>query len=159
MQFPAPWNQKRFDYTAVEVRKDVMETELKDNLPVPLSLMMKREGLHVKDMLYVVHYPEEKDFKRCENGEHIRVLNGELKMLTSVSYSSSTDTTMQAQNGIVSYALCRRPFHWSHCHHIWGILWKPNAEGIQQRVGCGRASPWWPAKTDQPCHLHRCDCG
>ena len=108
MQFPKPWGLKRFDYTAVEVKKDVMETKLKAEMPKPLSLtkcadMLQKEGLHVKDMLYVVHYPRDEKYARCLNGEHIRVLDGKLVkcgvIIVKVPVmASSAYTTIQSQN-------------------------------------------------------------
>ena len=65
---------------------DVLKKHLEEHLnttPKPLSLaksvqLMKSEGLHVNNMLYIVHYPKEGEYKRSENSEHVRVLQGEL---------------------------------------------------------------------------------
>ena len=70
MQFPAPWDMKRSDYTAVEVNKIVMERKLNE-VPEPFQLamfaeLMRKEDslswLGVNDMISIVHYPKERNF-------------------------------------------------------------------------------------------------
>lgn len=78
----AEW-RKRLDYTAVEVRKSVLEDQLKEEAPEPLSVTQytkwkKSNTLSVGDQLYIVHYPREQGYYRCTNGEHIRVLQGKV---------------------------------------------------------------------------------
>ena len=78
MQFPE-WGRK-FGYSAVEVKLDVLQKHLKET-PMPLSLataeMMEKENLHVNDTLYRVHYPAKpKLYIRCENAEQICVVEG-----------------------------------------------------------------------------------
>ena len=75
---------KRLDYTAVEVKMDVLRRHLKDEVPKLLSLTkyaewMKSNSLHVDDLLYIVHYPRQQGFYRCTNAEHIHVLQGRLE--------------------------------------------------------------------------------
>ena len=79
-QFPN-WG-RRFDYTAVEVKTDVIQRYLEDKAPEPLLLtkcaeMMKSEDLRVNNMLYMVHYPKQPfAFHRHENAEHICRIEG-----------------------------------------------------------------------------------
>ena len=79
-QFP-DW-KRRFDYTVVEVKTDVLRKYLNDKAPKPLSLtkcaeMMKTEGLRLNNMLYMVHYPKEpKAFDRYESAEQICRIEG-----------------------------------------------------------------------------------
>ena len=70
VQFPAPWDMKRSDYTAVEVNKIVMERKLNE-VPETLQLamlaeLMRKEGLlsrlGVNDIISIVHYPKERNF-------------------------------------------------------------------------------------------------
>ena len=74
--------KRRFDYTVVEVKMDVLQKYLKEEAPEPLSLtkcaeMMKNEGLHVNNMLHMVHYPKEpKAFDRYESSEQICRIEG-----------------------------------------------------------------------------------
>ena len=81
LQFPG-WNRK-FGYTAVEVKLDVFQKHLKqEDMPKPLSLtkcadVMEKEGLQVDDMLYKVHYPAApKSYIRCETADRICVVEG-----------------------------------------------------------------------------------
>ena len=86
------WGTK-LDYTAVEVRMEVMEKHLKEKTPEPLSVTKyaewkKKNVLRVDDQLYIVHYPKEQAYVRCTNAEHICVLQGKLAEhgLTTVKY-------------------------------------------------------------------------
>lgn len=81
MQFPG-WNRK-FGYTAVEIKLDVLLKHLKkEDVPEPLSLtkcarMMENEGLQVDGILYKVHYPAKpKSYIRCETADQICVVEG-----------------------------------------------------------------------------------
>ena len=74
--------KRRFDYTVVEVKTDVLQEHLKDQAPKPLPLtkcaeMMKTEGLRENNMLYMVHFPKEPvAFDRYENAEQICRIEG-----------------------------------------------------------------------------------
>ena len=77
------WGE-RFDYTAVEVKKDVLQKQLPHGVPQPLSLAMvehmemTKEGLCVNDLLYIVHYPQRQQYIRCTNSERLCILKGKL---------------------------------------------------------------------------------
>ena len=62
------------DYTVIEVRKDVIESKLREHggCPTPLSLSSKEMERQIKkgDLAYIVHYPGEK-FQRTENAWEI----------------------------------------------------------------------------------------
>ena len=78
-QFP-DW-KRRFDYTVVEVKMDVLQTYLKDNVPKPLSLTkcaeMKDEDLSVGNTVQIVHYPKKSEtYDRHENPEQISIIDG-----------------------------------------------------------------------------------
>ena len=80
MQFPG-WRRK-FDYTVVGVRMDVMKHYLHNEAPTPLSLsaceeMMENEELALNNLLYMIHYPKQPvPFDRYENAEQICRLEG-----------------------------------------------------------------------------------
>ena len=128
MQFPAPWpsDMKRFDYTAVEVNKIVMERKLNE-VPEPLQLakfaeLMRKEDLpKVNDMISIVHYPKEKNFVRCENPEVIKVLDGKLAKhrLLSVNY---TDTTVLSRSAPRPFSLSQALTLGTLPPHVMGPL-------------------------------------
>lgn len=80
MQF-AGWKRK-YDYTVVGVKMDVLKSYLQNEAPTPLPLsqceeMMEAEGLRLNNLLYMIHYPKQPvPFDRYENAEQICRLEG-----------------------------------------------------------------------------------
>ena len=73
---------RRFDYTVVEVKMDVLQKYLMDEVPEPLSLtkcaeMMECEGLCLGNTVYIVHYPAKGGtFDRHDNAGQICNIEG-----------------------------------------------------------------------------------
>ena len=112
--------KRMFDYTVVEMKRAVLHTYLKDNVPKPLSLTtcaeMKDEDLSVGNTVYIVHYPKiSETYDRHENAEQISIIQGISHANVWHSYISTLapqHLTRRDSPSLILY--CYRPLHRTH---------------------------------------------